>query len=1338
MSISLEYDKYGISESYIPRIFFNRITVDSITSAKPNANLTYDPYIKEKSGFVGTETNTGKKTKIVVDSHIIFNVPDFATFKNMVADDDFSKSFIVYYSLFYGHSTPAPKWTWSNPAIPEPVQEVIKTNWTMGNPHPPVGKIEEPWGGFEDTLGKRIGYRTNNYQGFSIDMLELFKKLKIDTSPDATNINKFDVLRRYEKLFPDGQVYYQLPHTFELEITEEDPENVYVMGFCAVQDFDMTLSLNFGSFNVVKEDFAINAFEAMGLGLDTNSTIGPITMDVIVEDNKVPTAGVLYTISDNQATISPATPLVYPYKYSTAVQGGIEISPQILQGSVLSGGKVAWKTVKLDPAKEDLLRENLFNDYKGVPWLGSVHRNPYNDRFMAGTEHGSRMHAFLDANYVPNAKLIDLRILKKVQESKISIAPLLKSLKKHKTRYFQDDARASEIKKLNVISEPLLSCNLDGNIDGIFGVDYTKFLRKHSVLGGLLENVAVSGLAANDVFGFKNLFFNILKVDQILGSSLNIKIIRVDSAESKIIYNSNGAKNGLYVEKHTLESPPSSGPPDLVVNNLGYLNPIRLPQRLYGFYGEKNVNFVEFYTFTDLDAKKREGINYRYKIEVSFRDPLYIYLVKCLGYLNAAVDGIGKQIGLKQLLTLIEVTRGINISVKSSPSSMNISPYIAEDTMGYGGMPGEKIFGKSKTKMNKKLRELVGYQTVQDFNPQNTGNAMGGSPNKSAWKGYHSEAAYKNSKILDIINVHDTQNEVSSVTNGVAPKLRVLEDLFNSGIVTVLINSQKDPDNAVVSSELQNATNNIINLKDATNLSPDLIQYLITIFDSLRGDLANTIDGLSSVNYSKSTDGSTKNAIKNSKSAINVSDQQKIIAEEKTSSTFIRKAKYGFDYTEAFNVGFSMPNHGLKQIPYNRFFSGVLNNVLSKYFNLDFVTGILSTPDPSTLLVDAPPQIVEYISKYGLSVLPLLKTGVRLPDRLVTEQDFKSWKNILQALLLYKHGNLTRIDENSIFGFKQSNVFNMKTGNAIDPAYYVWNMPLGAQNLNDVGGDLYTLKSVERNQMLAAKKGLVTKDRSIGKTNEVVTFAGNKQTENAAEIVSAIEGYETNATAEYFLSYVNNYINVLGNSGVTSAANLYAESQTSEWFFQVLDQLPDAIKDLSAPLLSLVVYGIDKNDPILGSPTLGSTYKNYYESGTPTWTSKNKILFDQYAEYFFDFINLVKVEYLKGFESYDFGEIADVDTFEALSALNLSGYVWEQFTPQVLQKPIFNGEVLICRISDHKASLGGSLTKTHFQNNRIKKKLKDYELFYKYFLIIVGETQKDLTIKPFGSTLPKP
>ena len=417
------------------------------------------------------------------------------------------------------------------------------------------------------------------------------------------------------------------------------------------------------------------------------------------------------------------------------------------------------------------------------------------------------------------------------------------------------------------------------------------------------------------------------------------------------------------------------------------------------------------------------------------------------------------------------------------------------------------------------------------------------------------------------------------------------------------------------------------------------------------------------------------------------------------SKSKITKQEYGFDYLRLIPTN---ENAGLKQLPAGAFRQAIDTLYLPKYFNQQEASNY-------------PSILNEYLANYAYSTLALTKQGVIFPKDMFTSSDYVNWSNLLQILLLFIENNASKLTENTAFTYTENNAPNANFKFDIN---------------KNIGSDtpLSLLKSLDRAQKQLVTKGLSIQDQIKTNQSIFVEYNDESQTDqNNPDAAILIENLKRTDSGDYFLNYVNNAVengNKNKNKNLNGLLNLDLSNQNN---------LPSDLENYTIPIISLLQYD-EGNTNILGYPEFGTNYSEYYgKVDGPTggvWSTETKKLFlDQYANFFFDFINSVKIEYLSGFDTYDYFGILDDSQKSPIDEFNnfdLSSNVWKQLTNTILDN-LNKGEVILCKMVDFMPA--------PFKNINIPlvEKLKFYRKYYNYFLIIKG--QKDLQIKAFGSTI---
>lgn len=1159
----MNYSKYGISESYVPTVYHNKIVIDKTIASTVNDNLSQNPYINENKafvetvvpdklgnliginefefvdapvGFLGNVSSESAQTLVTVNYNIAFNVPSYAEFVELTKDDDFGSAYELYTGVFF------------------------KRPGTNIDPFSTSDALMAINAKYSGSLGG-IKARVNGEIGNKIALNQVFQSV----AGDELNLTNFDNFTRYERKFPDGQTYFNLPYVNKFQVPLEDIQHMFLISCILIKDFDIDLSLNFGDFQIDDPLItSVSALEAYNLGTNKEGyNVGPISIDTLLANNESIKKGNLYVVSRNQG---------------------------------------------------DTAREDKFNDIKGTPWLGSVHYHL--NRYMAGTNHSAdtnNLQPYLDKITVPNSKLIDLRPLKELETQKIDFTSQMKNIKTTKVNYFSDDSKDNLLEKLTVISEPLFSTNKQGNIDGFFSINYINFLRKRGLFSNLLENVSE----------FKG-------IPGVIQGTFKIKVLRYDSNNnSKLIFDSSRAENGIFYDKPNLES-------QLFTNNntpkipLGYLNAVNMAKSFFDINEE--LSLVEFYNFTDLDKLKQSKEKYKYKIEIEMVDPIFSFLSLGVRQLDQALIGDGNRLGLVHILDLIKVKKG-KFSEKNKTNT-NTFPYIEGDLQ----------------------------LTVNDT---------------------------QNSTIVDFINEYDTirgNNPPTIITQDGKTKLSVLRTLFeNSQILDVL----------GISSELKqnsyDVIENILDLQDFGAVSIDLIQLIITTLTSIRDNLKSSVNAISNVDITTQSLGYSATGV----SPQNGKFDKRIIREERLSDLTIEKQDYGFDYLQAL---LSADNDGLKQV----LFSSMNNGY--KFFN----TRYYDVNNPDSYSAD----VASFLEQYGFSSLLLTKDGVSLPEGLATDKDLNSWSSVLQFLLLFRDKNVSKITDKTTFTYEASKgtEYEIDINSGLDTEK---NLPL--------------LKSLDRSQKQLANKGMSVPDQVASKQKLYSLFnADEKQTdENDSNAITPVNNLKTNNISNYFVSYINNAVES-GNENKDKYLGGVDDSLLIQ--ANTVKIIPSKSNQTIASV-ALIDYsnGVEPSGYPAGN--IDVSFSQYYENNV--WKPESKrILLDKYAEFFFDFIHSVRIEYLIGFDAYTYnGILANPSNLDIANNTNASQYKWQRITNDDLTTLVGLGDgFILCRMVDFIPKA--------FENVKIPliEKLKFYKKYYKYFLI-TGRSTKDLEIKPFGSTL---
>jgi hypothetical protein len=261
---------------------------------------------------------------------------------------------------------------------------------------------------------------------------------------------------------------------------------------------------------------------------------------------------------------------------------------------------------------------------------------------------------------------------------------------------------------------------------------------------------------------------------------------------------------------------------------------------------------------------------------------------------------------------------------------------------------------------------------------------------------------------------------------------------------------------------------------------------------------------------------------------------------------------------------------------------------------------------------------------------------------------------------------------------------------------------LNTSKLND-------LIKAERNQTLISDHGMSIQDK-VETTKEMDGTKGSAINLAAIDTKSST----TNALTNYFLSYVNNY-----SEGEFTTENLVPPSK---------EILSAANSDnITVQLMSLILYNLDPGWSANGlSENVANdrNFKSVFDSlfGQEVFP---QLFANRFAEYFFMFLNAVRIDYLSDFETFDpsFSGSPQAITMMNVNNMALVSSKWKKLSlPAINQIP--DGKSLLCRITNHESP--------YVPDSSIRKELLFYQNFNKYFLI---NNETPSAVNKFGSQL---
>jgi hypothetical protein len=308
-------------------------------------------------------------------------------------------------------------------------------------------------------------------------------------------------------------------------------------------------------------------------------------------------------------------------------------------------------------------------------------------------------------------------------------------------------------------------------------------------------------------------------------------------------------------------------------------------------------------------------------------------------------------------------------------------------------------------------------------------------------------------------------------------------------------------------------------------------------------------------------------------------------------------------------------------------------------------------------------------------------------------------------MLLFKKNKLAKMEANNIFSYNVERTTSHYNK-------YVLNQTVknGYQLAESEGKvSLPGLIKAERNQTLAADFGLDLQDKVeiLKKGGGVDTDRNNRQVAKSA-IETEIKSSSTDVLTNYFLSYINNF----------SEADLALPNLTSPSSIPQTNNVP-------VQILSLILFkqGFDG----LGQPAPNFPFGSFMRSLFGLESSQ--LYVSRFAEYFFTFLNFVRIDYLDDFQKFQVASATSTPP-EAKTILNVDNSAivasnWKKLTyNRLLQIP--DNKSILCRITNYKIP--------SLPDNDLRRDLEFFQNFNKYFLI-TGRNLNTSIVNDFGDQL---
>ena len=295
----------------------------------------------------------------------------------------------------------------------------------------------------------------------------------------------------------------------------------------------------------------------------------------------------------------------------------------ILLNKTLQNEGLAF-TIATPPAGSDKTALAKFGK-PGEIWAGSVHQQP-NGNFMAGPHHTPEdPHPVLNYQIVPVTKYVDNRIGKKIERKILNITKAFEQMHSLTTRYKNSATNLLDYesyKKITFMSDIYLSQDRDLNINGMVSIDKLNLIKKNCAFPYIFDNIKSQSMLAD-----------LLK----RATRMNLDFYENDK---------------LLV--------PNETDPDFK------FGPISIDGAA--------LNDVESFVF----KRKNDSIStYKYRVEVTYKDPTIEYVKSVLGIIPPAQESV--DILLKRIQIRKSSAHGDNSAAGYNPITQRINKELIDE-----------------------------------------------------------------------------------------------------------------------------------------------------------------------------------------------------------------------------------------------------------------------------------------------------------------------------------------------------------------------------------------------------------------------------------------------------------------------------------------------------------------------------------------------------------------------------------------------------------------------------------------------------------------------------------
>ena len=444
-------------------------------------------------------------------------------------------------------------------------------------------------------------------------------------------------LKSLKTTLPNGAQIYEIPIIKPYHINKLTPTNLATILFTSID------------FNAMWEEFS-NTMGSKGFDVPNSvaaNATSRATGEVIIKDGKIQKTGMMFVVSQNQESVE---------------------------------------------------NNQKFGKYAGQPWLGGVHRHMVNGvmRYMAGDQHTSQPHPYLDVLFTANNKIQDFRQVRRIEKEMVDFTA-------QENKIFGGDIRDLSRKRESLDNPAVFSTLLYSRVhpshghsgaEMFFGIDFGKLVKHNCAVPMLIDKMASESNP--------NKLFSLLNSSRLL----NIKIFRrrMDIAKNatnqasdrKLVYASDitGFQNTIKLKTDYRPVPYES--------TISSLYPVAMDTAVTNLNG-----FYYHFIFNDHEKKVLSTGEFEYSVEVEYTDPTVGYLNNIYQTILGAIDGSGAKDGLKQYLKKATLPGVFNSYLGTFDSNFVNNIKAQQDVYTNKGVP--KIV--RSVLMDDKLREVLNLST---------------------------------------------------------------------------------------------------------------------------------------------------------------------------------------------------------------------------------------------------------------------------------------------------------------------------------------------------------------------------------------------------------------------------------------------------------------------------------------------------------------------------------------------------------------------------------------------------------------------------------------------------